>query len=81
MLRWHTINKNSETDVVIQSKDQKSKQSATGSYLDFSPKMVNLPTGNLRMRLILRAVSFHFIILSSSVIKGVHHHHLVSKEI
>ena len=59
-------------------KTRKAKQSATGSYLCFSLKMVILPPGIFRMRLSLKPVMSCFIFFFSPGIKGVHHYCLGS---
>ena len=56
-------------------KIRKAKKPATAFYLDCSLKMASLPPGNHRISPRLSAVSFCFIILSSSGIKGIHHFH------
>ena len=64
-----TNNKKPESDIGVQPEGQKSKTVLTST----SVQNDDLAFMNLRMRLSVRAVSSHFIILSSSGIKGVHH--------
>ena len=65
------INKNSETDIGVQPEDQKSK--AASHWLLPRPHSKNGDSTSRTLRMRLRAVSSHFIILSRARIKDVHH--------
>ena len=59
-------------------KTRKAKQSATGSYLHLSQKIVILPPGMHRIILRLKPISYHFIFVSTAGMNGVHHYCPVS---
>ena len=73
-----TVHKNPETDIGVQPEGQKSKTANDWLLPLPQSEVVILALGVLKMKLRLRTASSHFIFLSSSGIKGMHHYCLVS---